>query len=644
MSIAVTLPFDGASEIFGLPGWDLDLSSFIVPALLVHAFEISQDTRYLEAAVDYVVAWAEFESSLFLPRGLVFNDHATAARAIILTEVWRAYRNSSIYERIVAAKLVAYVGNLRQLLSKPKLFEFRTNHGFMQALSLLHLSLAFPGLEGTEDYTSLAMDRLLMKLPYHLSTEGLILEHSAGYHLNGLYRLAAMWRYFGLFDRPVPEDLADRYAKSLKIATQLLRPDKTLPPIGDTRTRLYDSHVVASLDEQTRVARYLKPVDLEAEKPVPAFIASASGLAVLWKGLDVWPTPKGLSQTVVHWGNFVTQSHKHADEMGISLWADGNQWIRAIGSWPYDRTRRRAISWRSSNAPHWTDEARLAERNTVLNRFGTGGEVDFLEMVRRNADGSEIRRQLVLVDGYHWVVLDSYHSDEPREAEVVWRFSPGVTLERTEGSEVYRLESDLDSVLIARFIPNEEWRIEPDPDGEAKWNSGVVSDREIVPSPAIRGISSGTDLAIATVFSKGELGSHDGATLWWQSSEEWSLRLGHNPAMVLQLRRNEDNLHVTSLDGETEDVQLNAIDESATALEQENQAYLEMTERFGEPIKFSVERRMKVSIAIMLAGLSQLLVFLLIRIRFSRLWLATLGLSLSFWLGLSLFLQFSFLA
>jgi hypothetical protein len=51
-SIAVTLPFDGTKEVFDVPGWDLDLCSFIVPALLAHAFEISQDTRYVKAAVD----------------------------------------------------------------------------------------------------------------------------------------------------------------------------------------------------------------------------------------------------------------------------------------------------------------------------------------------------------------------------------------------------------------------------------------------------------------------------------------------------------------------------------------------------------------------------------------------------------------
>ena len=88
-SNTITLPFDGSAEKFGIPGWDLHLCSFIVPALLARAYDITQEIHYLDAAIDYIVAWAAFESSLLIPRGFVFNDHATAARAIIVTEVWR---------------------------------------------------------------------------------------------------------------------------------------------------------------------------------------------------------------------------------------------------------------------------------------------------------------------------------------------------------------------------------------------------------------------------------------------------------------------------------------------------------------------------------------------------------------------------
>ena len=643
-SITVTLPFDSSSEEFGVPGWDLDLCSFEVPALLARAHDVTQEIHYLDAAVDYIVAWAAFESSLLIPRGYVFNDHATAARAIIVTEVWRLYRGSPSYEDTVANELLRYVQRLRQLLSKPELFESRTNHGFMQSLSLLHLSIAFPALEGTNDYTSLAVDRLVSQLPYHVNSEGVILEHSAGYHHNGLRRLAAAWRYLGILNLPVPDELALRYEKSLDINVQLLRPDTTLPLIGDTRTREYGLYLVAKPEQDSRIVSRLVTVDLAEAKPDPSMIAPAAGLAVFWSGLDAWPTAERLSQTVVHWGNFVTQSHKHADEMGISLWAVGKQWVRGIGTWPYGKSRRRAIGWRSSNAPHWLDEPRLAERDTVLESRGTGDALEFLELVRRNIDGSEIRRQLVLVDGFRWIILDSYHADTPRAAEVLWRFSPGLSLESVAGSAVHHVKSADSSRLVVHLIANEEWKIESDPGGRAQWNNGVVSDRGVVSSPAIRGTSSGTDLVLATAFSIGASEAQSSSSLQWRSSDEWILSLGRGGNTALGVKRRANALTVTSTDQKTRNLRILSIDAESNSLASAEKAFQKMQADYGKPIQFNLERRVKVSIAVMLTTLLQWLAFFFVRTWLPRMWAATLTMSLACWIGVCLFLNLQFLA
>jgi hypothetical protein len=514
----------------------------------------------------------------------------------------------------------------------------------MQSLSLLHLSLAFPALESTNDYTSLAVDRLISQIPYFLNAEGVILEHSASYHHNGLRRLAAAWRYFDLLSEPVPEELALRYAKSLNFNVQLLRPDLTLPPIGDTGTRSYGLYPIAKFVDGSRIAGHIESVDLEGTKPEPSIVAPAAGIAVFWSGLDAWPAAERLSQTVVHWGNFVTQSHKHADEMGISLWAGGKQWIRSIGSWPYDKLRGHAIGWRSSNAPHWLDEPRLAERDTVLEGRSTGDAVEFLELVRRNIDGSEIRRQLVLIGDNHWIVLDSYHADTPRQSEVLWRFSPGLSVERARGDGVFRAESADGSSLEVQLLGNEDWVIESDLNGESQWNTGVVFDREVVPSPAVRGTSFGTDLSLATVFSISASEAQSSSSLQWQSNEEWSLSVGRGPGEALRVERRANNLAVKRSDQMTQNLRILSVDGEATVLAQEEKAFLQMQAKYGQPIQFRIEQRVKVSIAVILATLMQWLAFFLVRTWLSRMWVATLTLSIACWIGLCTFLQLHFLA
>ncbi len=59
---------------------DLQFCSLIVPNLLASAFDLSRDVRFLKEAEKYVLAWSKFKSSLPIPGGYVFTDHAIAAR------------------------------------------------------------------------------------------------------------------------------------------------------------------------------------------------------------------------------------------------------------------------------------------------------------------------------------------------------------------------------------------------------------------------------------------------------------------------------------------------------------------------------------------------------------------------------------
>lgn len=642
--VAITLPFDGSREKFGTPGWDLQLCSFIVPGLLSSAYELTGDNKYLDAAIDYVLAWADFEASLMLPRGYVFNDHSMSARAIIATELWRLYRGNAAYQDEVGAYFLRYIQRLRQLLSKPEFFEYRTNHGFMQSLSLLHLSLAFPELEDTNLYTALAVDRILLQLPYHVSTEGMILEHSAGYQHNGLHRLAGVWRYLGLLNETAPEALVDRYEKALELIVQLLRPDRTLPPIGDTSTQEYGAFPLAVFDEHRRVASEVKSFDPLGEKPESRTIAAASGLAIFWSGLTAWPDMAKLSQTVVHWGNFPTQSHKHADEMGISLWAAGIQWVRAIGSWPYDNSRRGAIGWRSSNAPHWLNEPRLVDRATTLEAKGFGTSAEFIELARRTTDGNQVRRQLLLVGGTHWIVIDNYQSDSADQAEVLWRFSPELTLENTEGNGSAFLASADGFAFGLRLVSDDDWKIEIDSSGDAHWNGGVVSGGVIVPSPAVRATSSRSRTSAATVFTMDKSLVDGDGNLDWLANDNWVLSLAPDSGATYRVERRADTLILTDADQQIERIKVIPVDPETAVLASEENSLNNMQEQYGVPIRFMLERRAKVSVAVVLAALLQLLALIVVFRWIPMLSTGAVAASLVCWLGLSLFLQLVFLA
>ena len=110
------MPFSVDDIDKGLPAWQLALASFRIPNILLNAYEASGRKEFLIMARDVILAWASYERSAWLPKGLLWNDHAIAARVPVLAKFWRHYRNHPDYDpeaaryilQLVARSVVSY--------------------------------------------------------------------------------------------------------------------------------------------------------------------------------------------------------------------------------------------------------------------------------------------------------------------------------------------------------------------------------------------------------------------------------------------------------------------------------------------------------------------------------------------------------
>jgi hypothetical protein len=646
--VRIGVPFQPGEYLFGRSTWHLAFHSFWIPSLLGQAYEISGQEEYIEAAVQYILDWASYESDLLVPRGYFFNDHALAARSIVVTEVWRLYRQSKAYHLRQATALLGYVQKLSRLLLEDRLFQYRSNHGIMQSLSLLHLGIAFPVLDVSESSIRVGKRRLMSQLEYYVNSEGVILEHSPGYHRNGLGRLAAVARYFGLLGEPVSDDFATRYRKALDFLAALRRPDGTLPPIGDTDDRPLSAIQVVSLDHHVA----LEPLrDQPAELPAPPATTAAPGAGwiILWDGLSSWPEASGLTQTVLHWGNFPTAVHKHADDMAISLWSHGSQWVRSVGLWPYVASRNDATGWRSSNGPHWLDESPASARVSGAVGSVLDDQLAFFEILRTNADGSDIRRQLLKLGSDLWIVLDSFESSGPRVAEVVWRFPPGVAVQESNPNCIMLESAGTNRNMSVEVDGSDSVDIDADSSGSAAWNSGMVVGGEITSSPAIRLTSSTPDPVIATILrfqspaeSAGTCGT---AEVSWESAVLWQVSLDSTQDGRSVVKREHDSVEWALGEGmHTRKNISTSLAESSTAPKAAALAALKRARsEYGTPFQPMTERRLKVTFAVAAAAIGQLFVFFLFYRRRRKGWPPlAIGTSIA-WLGLSLYLGLIYL-
>lgn len=426
--VNIRVPFEARNLDEGLLTHQLFVAGLGTADLLIQAWRINHDERFYRAAVAEAVALGEVDRKAWLPRAFLWNDHALANRIPILIDILQVARTRADFDDQTARQLFGLAARTAERLAKPSLFTFRTNHGVMQNLALLQYAAAFPGLEGAARLRQTGCERLVRQVPFFISPEGPVLEHSASYHEFGRYTLEMALRLFELNHCKTPPDWAGKLVLARKFSTELMRPDKSQPALGDT-------------DQAAMTAVYSEwPIGAPAN---PVALYPASGFAVWWRGLSAWPDPSALAQTVVTWSSFPSRAHKRSDDMSVMVWAQGHSWLDNAGYWPYGHQGfNEAQGWRGSNAPHLVGEPGQPGL-TQARLVGSldAGRLRALELERPAAVGQALlRRQIVEIDGNTWLVADSFRSATPQRLERVWHTTPELQV-RELGPQAFMLEA-----------------------------------------------------------------------------------------------------------------------------------------------------------------------------------------------------------
>lgn len=508
----VHFPFDQRDLSVGWPTQQLSLASLGHVGVLLAASRSSGDERYLAAASDVIDAWSRFERAQVLPKGFLWNDHAIAQRILVLSDFWAQYRNSKIFEPERARGLLQFVARSGRMLEKPDHVTARTNHGVMQSLALLHISVAFPELSDSDRFREVAIRRLGMQLEYYISEEGVVLEHSPSYHVLGAQLLAALKTYQELIGRDLGLRVNERFAEACAFLQTIVRPDGTLPLIGNTGAMavklpcaIPDGH------PQRGLSTY----------PV-------SGYAVRWSLPEA--NDGAVSQTVVGWGNFLTRAHKHDDELAVTTWIAGRPMLTGAGYFPYGHELQKAANgWRGANGPHLRAEAPKHERYSALLASGSTHRLAFLDLERRRlGDDVRIRRQVLMLDGDTWIVLDSSNTKAAGEWQTVWTLFPGWSLEAVDHPGDYLLRDGKSgavgsvSVRSPAGVKTRLLRGSNEPFGG--WVALDMTPTAVMPALSLEVIAEAGATAV-TVWRVGAVNAVDPLIREWDGQANWTICL-----------------------------------------------------------------------------------------------------------------------
>lgn len=402
----------------GPPVVQLWTASLIVVDLLLRAYEVVPDPKFLDCARRYVRTFVRWESTQLWPRGLVWSQHPLVNRVAVLARYWRIVRRVSGAD---AASIHAHVRRLGSMLANPSMFVANTNYGVMQNVALIQISAAFPRLPEAREWRALALDRLQAQLPTYVTAEGVILEHSAGYQFHGVVLLGFVRTLLRASGLPVPHEIDDAYAYASHVLTLMARPDGTLPPLGNTYRYRWRLPAALGMDGGPVGAR-------ASARGNGTDIFPVGGLWIAWNR----ESDAGVAtQTVVPWAVFPENGHRRAHDLSLVIWAGGTDWSTNSGYWPGSDPEgaERAAGWDGGNAPHVLGEPPFALRECRLLAFHDEPDLRVADFVRESPSGASVRRQIVQLHGSRWFVLDTWSDSTDRPLRALWTAAPETRLQ-----------------------------------------------------------------------------------------------------------------------------------------------------------------------------------------------------------------------
>ena len=452
LSYKIEMPFNADDISKGLPGEQLKLAGFYIPDLLLSAYQVTGREIYFTTARDVILAWALYERKIWLPRGMIWNDYAIAARNETLIKFWGIYRNHRTYQPEVAKVILQLVARSGEFLAKSSHFTVSSNHGVIQNLALLRLYLAFPSLPNVDRYKQIALNRLHDQMTFYINDEGVILEHSAHYQQFGVHLVGTLFRYLTLMNEPIPQSWKEKYEKAIDYLSLLKRPDGSLPMYGDTHGRGNKLlPPVTTVDDKGRSSALEYRSDWTPKHSYCLY--PVAGYSIWWNGLDNWPDPQRLNQTVVVWSYFPGQAHKHADEMSVLFYAGDQTWWTNVGYWTYGvKGRSEADSWSGSDAPHLVGESPNSIRHTELKYHGWSDRLAVIDMERNGPDKYVARRQVLHFKPNLWLVVDHTTGEKNSQTTTTWTVPADVKLIEGKFPDSFYLRKDDKNLYLESFF------------------------------------------------------------------------------------------------------------------------------------------------------------------------------------------------
>jgi hypothetical protein len=448
-ALRIAPPLDWGMDPYQDRNWCFQLQAWRMLGPIWEEFHGRDWARLKAEILPWILDWHRYHVVEGRESQFSWYDMSAGLRAQHLALLVHLHRQGSVPLDGAELEVVRALSELHVARLRSPGFIASNNHGLFQVRGLRLLGAVWEGesfVAGEREFSARVLKRLLAD---QFDAAGVHVENSPDYH--GL-----VYRKFAEIRPELFPGLEAQLRKTLRQAREVLPwftfPDQTIANIGD------------SAGASEHLSPRAKP-DHVLEGPAGEFWVrdlAQSGYAVVRSHPE---TPPQAAAMLVVKGQALSQTHAHADHLGLVLYHAGRHLLADSGKYSYnhDAWRDYFISDRAHNVVGLAGGAFGPQHTTTVGpgldhvAVANGAVTIEGEVVRR--EFFRHRRSIVFRPGESLDVLDRIEA-RPADAPVAyWHLAPGIDAEKSaggvdlfsNGSRLARLEV-ADPLVKARLV------------------------------------------------------------------------------------------------------------------------------------------------------------------------------------------------
>ncbi len=395
---------------------------------LLWAYRTTRQPRYLNKLLAIVRSHVAYDANHPHDARKFDDEHATAYRAMVLTNIHVKLRREGVLPPDVAVGIRGSLERSAKFLMDPRHFEYRATSGFTEAAALLLLAHNFPDLESARGLRETGIARLEKMRTTRVDGDGVSVENSPYHHMLVLGKVSEIGEWAARYEPSMAKAWDATRRAMMRYLAYVTQPDGRLPMLGATGTTLVPN-------QDPRIYGWLTALD-----PEYAWVWS-SGLggtpparrAELFNdaGLFVLRAPDASrEQTFVTFDSGAYRTdNSQLDGLSVSLYSDSVSLFPDGGLYTYERGSDFDYFHGTRSHNTVTVDGKDQEPGPASpGAYGVIGSAAWATGQSRLYAGVTHRRTVLVLDQGLVLVTDDLESDAPHDYSQNWHIFPGANL------------------------------------------------------------------------------------------------------------------------------------------------------------------------------------------------------------------------